>query len=328
MLGYLLRRSGHALVVLWLAYTASFVLLFMVPSNPIEVRLNDPENPISPEDAARVRAYYGLDRPILEQYVTALGRLLNGDLGYSLQHGDAVSERMLAALPATLQLAGLGLVFAIVLAFALVSVIVLTKARRLADFLELTPSLFVSVPMFWLGLLVIQVFSFRLGWFSVIDDRSFSSLVFAALAIAIPVSAPLTQVLLAGLQSVYAEPFIDVLTTKGVGPVRVYLGHALRNSLMPLLTVLGLTVGELLAGAVVTETVFSRQGLGALTERAVTTQDLPVIQGVVLFAAVVFVAVNWVVDVIHPMIDPRVRRTAAGTSSAWTAPPKLVRSGV
>lgn len=326
MTGYLFRRSAQALLVLWLAYTASFVLLYVVPSDPIEMRLRDPENPISPEDADRIRQYYGLDHPIADQYMTALTRLLHGDLGYSLQHGDAVSERMLAALPATLQLTGLGLLFAMILAFALVSIIVLTKARRLAAFLELTPSLFVSVPMFWLGLLVIQVFSFQLGLFAVIDDKAFSSLLFAALAIAIPVSAPLAQVLLAGLQSVYAEPFVDVLTTKGVGPVGIYLRHALRNALMPLLTVLGLTVGELLAGAVVTETVFSRQGLGALTEQAVTTQDLPIIQGIVLFAAAIFVALNLAVDVVHPFVDPRVRGSETSSRTAALSPTELVRS--
>lgn len=316
MLRYFLERSGQAILVLWLAYTAAYALLYVIPLDPISVRLADPENPISPADAARILAYYELDRPVLEQYLTSLARLFHGDLGYSLISGEQVTTLIAEAVPSTLKLTGLGLLFAILLAFAIVSTAALTRWTALRNTLELLPSLFVSVPMFWLGLLVIQLFSFRLGLFVAVDDQAPASLLFAALALSIPVSAPLAAVFLASVTAVYGEPFVEVLKTKGVGTRRVYLGHILRNALMPVLTVLGVTVGELVAGAVVTETIFSRAGLGQLTERSVTSQDLPVIQAVVLFAAAAFVTANWLVDVIHPLVDPRIRVQRAGTRPA------------
>lgn len=316
MFRYFLQRSAQALLVLWLAYTVTYALLYVIPLDPISVRLADPENPISPADAERILAYYELDRPVLEQYLNSIARLFQGDLGYSLISGERVTTLIAEAVPSTLRLTGLGLFFAILLAFAIVSTAALTRWEALRNALELLPSLFVSVPMFWLGLLVIQLFSFRLGLFVAVDDEAPASLLFAALAMAIPVSAPLAAVFLASVQTVYAEPFVEVLKTKGVGALGVYLGHALRNALMPVLTVLGVTVGELVAGAVVTETIFSRAGLGQLTERSVTSQDLPVIQAVVLFAAAAFVVANWLVDVVHPLVDPRIRAERVGMKPA------------
>ncbi|ALM82415.1 ABC transporter permease [Bordetella sp. N] len=304
---YFFRRTAQALLVLWLAYTASYALLYLIPLDPISVRLADPDNPVSPEDAARILAYYGLDRPAWEQYLGSLHHLFQGDLGYSLVSGERVSTLVAKAVPSTLQLTGLGLVFAVLLALVIVSVVALTRWKALRHALELLPSLFVSVPMFWLGLLVIQLFSFRLGLFVAVDDQAPSSLLFAALAMALPVSAPLAAVLMASVQKVYHEPFVDVLKTKGAGAARIYVRHVLRNALMPALTVLGITTGELVAGAVVTETIFSRPGLGYLTQRSVASQDLPVIQAVVLIAAAAFVIANWLVDVAHPLVDPRVR---------------------
>jgi peptide/nickel transport system permease protein len=324
MLRYFLRRTGQALIVLWLAYTASYALLYLIPLDPISVRLADPDNPVSPEDSAKILAYYGLDRSAWEQYADALNRLLHGDLGYSLVSGETVTHLLASAFPSTLKLTGLGVVFALLLALAIVSTVALTRWKALRHFLELLPSLFVSVPMFWLGLIVIQVFSFRLGLFVAVDDQAASSLVFAALAMALPVSAPLAAVLMASVQAVYKEPFVAVLKTKGVGAFGIYARHVLRNCLMPLLTVLGLTIGELVAGAVVTETIFSRPGLGFLTERSVANQDLPVIQAVVLIAAFVFVTVNWLVDVLHPIVDPRER--AARSAKRPAAAPKVIAS--
>lgn len=322
MLRYFLHRTAQALLVLWLAYTASYALLYLIPMDPISVRLADPDNPVSPEDAARILAYYGLDRPAWQQYLGSLQRLFQGDLGFSLVSGERVGTLVGKAIPSTLQLTGLGLLFAVLLALVIVSLVALTRWKALSRALELLPSLFVSVPMFWLGLLVIQVFSFRLGMFVAVDDQAPSSLLFAALAMALPVSAPLAAVLMANVQSVYHEPFVDVLKTKGVGAIRIYGRHVLRNSLMPALTVLGITTGELVAGAVVTETIFSRPGLGFLTERSVASQDLPVIQAVVLIAAAAFVLANWLVDVIHPLVDPRVRaaHTVARPSPKELAP--------
>ncbi|OZC55482.1 hypothetical protein CH267_12950 [Rhodococcus sp. 06-621-2] len=307
---YILSRFGQSVVVVFLTYTVTFLLVQLAPANAIEIRLSDPDNSIPPEQVDALYTYYGLDRSIFYQYIVGVGRLLQGDLGFSVTTGQPVTERLLAAVPATLQLTGSALTIALVLAFVLVTVSSLTDWYWLRSLLDLTPSLFVSVPTFWLGLIVIQFFSFQLNWFSVVETGSSGGLVFAAIALAIPVSAPIARVLDAGVHSARSEPYMNVLYTKGVSRARAYFGHALRSALLPALTIAGLALGELLAGAVVIETVFARQGLGGVTERAVTGQDLPVIQGVVVLSAVVFVVVGFVSDMLYLTLDPRVRLQA------------------
>lgn len=305
---YILSRLGQAAVVVLLTYTVTFLLVQLAPANAIEIRLSDPDNSIPDDQVEALYAYYGLDRSIFHQYFVGVGRLLRGDLGFSVTTGQPVTERVLSALPATLQLTGLALTIAVILAFVLVTASSLTGWDGLRHLLDLSPSLFVSVPTFWLGLIVIQVFSFELNWFSVVETDSLGGLIFAALALSIPVSAPIARVLDAGVHSARSEPYMDVLYTKGVSRSSAYFVHALRSAVLPALTIAGLALGELLAGAVVIETVFARSGLGGITEQAVTGQDLPVIQGVVVLSAIVFVAVGFLSDLLYLALDPRIRR--------------------
>jgi peptide/nickel transport system permease protein len=310
---YLLRRVGLAVGVLWAAYTVSYAVLYLLPGDAVQTMASgglDGE-PLGPAEMAALRARYGLDQPILVQYGKALRAALGGDLGVSVQNGQDVLAAMGDALPSTLALAGTGLVLAVLLGTGLALVATYTRVRWLRQALLSLPALAVSLPVFLIGLLLVQVFSFGLGWFPSVGARGPSALVLPAVTLALPLGAQVAQVLAASLDRALDEPYVTTARAKGVGRVGIHLGHALRNAALPALTVVGLLVGQLLAGTVVVETVFTRPGIGRLTVGAVSYQDIPLVQGIVVFAAAVYVVANLVVDLVHPLLDPRITQGAA-----------------
>jgi peptide/nickel transport system permease protein len=236
----------------------------------------------------------------------SLSRFLIGDLGVSLRSNLPVSRLVLEVLPSTLVLASAALAVAVALAFA-IAFGAQYLPRPLGPALRAFPSLFLSVPNFMIGLLLIQLFSFQLGLFRVIDSETGVATFFAAVTLGIPVSAQIAEVLIAGLDHEAQQEYAGVARSRGLGQVRLLLRHLLKPSSLPVVTVLALTVGELLGGALITETIFGRTGVGSLVQRSVTTQDLPVLQAVVTLAAVVFVVVNLVADLVYPLLDPRVK---------------------
>lgn len=316
---YVAGRVGQALLVLWAAYTLSFLLLGALPGDGILIKFENPELGLSADQIAVIREYYRVDDPLLLQYVHALAGTLQGDLGYSVETATPVLDRISTALPATLQLASLAFVVAAVLAVALALAAGLSRRPWLHNAITSVPSLFVSVPAFWLGIVLLQVFSFRLGWVPVIGAEGWQELVLPVLTLAVPVSAPLAQIVLRTLDDVATRPFVHVVEAKGASRWWTLSRHTARNSLLPVLTISGLLVAELIAGSVVTESVFGRDGLGRLTNLAVAAQDLPVIQAIVLVAALAFVTVNLAVDLLYPVLDPRLRRVRT-----TTAPPPAV----
>jgi peptide/nickel transport system permease protein len=183
----------------------------------------------------------------------------------------------------------------------------------LGRLLRSVPSLFISVPVFWLGIVLIQVFSFRLGWIPVINPGPVQGLILPVLALAIPISAPIAQVLVRSIDDVTRQPFVTVVRARGASDWWILTQNVARNAVLPALTMSGLLFGELIGGAVVTETVFGRTGIGRITEQAVTAQDTPVLQAVVVISAAVFVVVNLIVDLISPMLDPRLLKSGART---------------
>ncbi|MGN7862492.1 ABC transporter permease [Microbacterium sp. 22303] len=308
---FVASRLGQAVIVLWAAYTVSFLVLYALPSDPVALKTGGDASDITPEQLAALKAKYGLDRPLLVQYVLRLGHALTGDLGTSIDTGRPVSQVIGEAIPPTLQLAGLGFAIAVLTGAALAVVATFVRSRALSTFLLGLPPLGVAIPAFWFGLILIQLFSFQLPLFPAMGDRGFPSLVLPSVALALPTGAMIAQLLSKSLTAALREPYIDTARAKGAGRARIHLHHALRNAALPALTVTGLIVGQLLSGTVVTETVFSRPGIGRVTATAVQQQDIPVVQGVVLFAAVVFVTVNLVVDLIYPLLDPRIELTSA-----------------
>jgi peptide/nickel transport system permease protein len=305
---YLLRRLASAVGVLWAAFTVSFVVLYLLPGDPVATMASgglDGE-PLPPEQLAALRARYGLDQPVLVQYGHRLLAALTGDLGTSIQSGQDVRSAIREALPPTLQISAAGLLVAVLFGGTVALVATYTRVLWLRQLLMALPSLAVSLPVFWVGLMLVQVFAFGLGLFPSVGASGPGSLVLPAVTLGLPTGALLAQVLAKSLSHALSEPYVTTARAKGVGRAGIHLRHALRNAALPALTVLGYIVGNLLAGSVVVETVFTRPGLGRLTVAAVGVQDIPLVQGIVVFAAAVFVLVNLLVDLAYPLLDPRV----------------------
>ena len=309
-MGYLARRTGQALIVLAIAFTATFVLLQALPGDAILIKFESPELGLSPEQIADIRASYGADVPVVQQFLHTVAGFVQGDFGYSVQYGTPVHELVGSALPDTLVLAGLGFLTAVLIAVALAFLSTLAPFAWLRQALRALPGVFVSVPVFWLGIVLIQVFSFQLRLVPVIGADPAQALILPVLTLAIPISAPLAQILARSIDEVQLSPFIAVVRAKGAGPARVLWRDVARNALLPAITIAGVLIGELIGGAVVTETVFGRAGIGRLTEQAVANQDVPVLQAIVILAALVFVLVNLAVDLVYPVLDPRLKRKA------------------
>lgn len=315
---YLGRRVLQALFVVWAAYTVTFVILYALPSDPVSLIIGPDANDYTTAQLDALRAEYGLDRPLVVQYLAGLAGIVTGDLGTSYGNGRPVAEVVGEAIWPTVQIAALGLALAVLGGTAVAVAANATRRRWLANLLLALPPLGVAVPAFWFGLMLIQWFSFALPIFPAMGDRTPATLVLPAITLALPTGAMLAQLLSKSLATTLREPYIDTVWAKGAGRARVHLGHALRNAALPAFTMLGLIVGQLLGGTVVTETVFSRPGVGRVAAAAVESQDVPVVLAVVLFAATAFALANLVVDLVYPIIDPRIvtggaRRTASGS---------------
>ncbi|SHF78345.1 peptide/nickel transport system permease protein [Jatrophihabitans endophyticus] len=305
---YVLRRVGQAVGVLWAAYTVSFFVLYYLPGDPISALAGASSDavPVDPAQLAALRHEYGYDKPVLLQYLDYLGRALRGDFGDSVSTGRSVRDTIVDALPATLQLTAAAIVLAVVVGGGLALLATYTRHRWLRQLLLSLPPLGVSVPTFWIGLMLVQLFSFRQHWFPAFGNDGVASIVLPAVTLAIPTGALVAQVLAKGLLTALDQPYVDTAHAKGAGRIRIHLRHALRNASLPALTIVGLLTGQLLASSVVVETVFARNGLGRVTAAAVTAQDLPLVQGVVVLGALIFVLVNLVVDLLYPLLDPRI----------------------
>ncbi|EGT5184804.1 ABC transporter permease [Cronobacter sakazakii] len=302
---YLAARVGQALLVLWASFTVSFVLLQLLPGDAIAIKFQNPELGLNAAQIAQMRTAYGADAPLWQQYLESLGGAVRGDFGFSLQAGVPVSALLAASLPATLRLAALGFTLALVIAVLLAALSTLSYGRALRRAFAALPSLFVAVPTFWLGITLIQLFSFQWRLIPVINPGFWEGLILPVMTLAVPISAPLAQLLIRNIDVVMHQPFVTVARAKGASHRGVLWRHVARNALLPVLTVAGLLLGELIAGALVTETVFGLNGLGQLTRDAVNNQDLAVLQAIVLVAALGFVLINLLVDLLYPLLDPR-----------------------
>ncbi|WP_433634741.1 ABC transporter permease [Nocardia sp. CA-120079] len=308
MVRYVFAKFGQAVFVVWGAYTVTFVLLYVLPYDAVDL-LFDPNQGdlVTEQDKQHARVYYGLDHNLIGQYLHRLFDAAHGDFGASTRTGQQVWPLILSVLPQTALLAGFALILAVLIALAVALTAGYTRTRWLANLVATLPAAGVSVPVFLVGLAVLQVFSFQLGWFPPIGNDGFAALVLPAVTLAIPVSAPIAQLLIKNFDAGLRAGYVTVSIAKGATRLWVLVRDVLKNAGLPALTIAGVTFGNLLAGAVIVETVFSRSGLGRLTETAVRTQDVPLVQAVVVFAAIVFVTVNFVVDLIYPLLDPRLR---------------------
>ncbi|WHA44148.1 ABC transporter permease [Agrobacterium larrymoorei] len=306
-LTYAAKRLGQALVVILLAYVFTFVVVSILPGDPITSVLRNPQNGFTEQEIAEIIAAQGLDQPIIVQLWHSLSAFLTGDLGMSMRSNRPVATLIAEVLPSTLILAASGLTVALLLAFAVAYGTQVVPKKYGQGLLRAFPSLFLSTPNFVIGLFLIHLFGFQLRLFRVIEPDSFWATFFAAITIGIPFSAQIAEVLIANLDHEAEQDYAAVARSRGIGPRKLFTTHLLKPASLPVVTVIALTVGELLGNSLITETVFGRTGIGSLVQRSVSTQDLPVLQAIVSLGAVIFVVVNLIADLLYPLLDPRVK---------------------
>jgi peptide/nickel transport system permease protein len=309
---YVIGRIAQALLVLWGAYSVTYFILYLLPGDTLSIMLSASGveiDAMSPEDIAKAQAYYGLDGGVFQQYFHLLWGAIQGDFGSSLTLNRPVSELLVERLPQTLALAGLAIVFSLIGGVGLAYLTSYVRWQPLKIALARLPSLGFSVPVYWMGLLLIQLFAFTLGWFPATGNQGFSSLILPAVTLAIPSAAVYAQVLQRGFQGVWKEPYLITAYAKGLSRAQVQARHAFKNAALPLLTLIGLQVGNTVSGAVLVETIFARSGVGRLAQEAVLRQDIPVVLAIVAVSAAAFVLVNLIVDLLYPALDPRIAHT-------------------
>lgn len=304
MLGYILRRIAQAVLVLWGALTIVFAVVRLVPGDPATIILG---SDATAEEVARVRAELGLEDSLLVQYARFMARAVRLDFGESFRFGSDAFAMVLDRIGATVTLAAAAMLIALAVSFIL-GVLAALRPRGLADRTISTLSLMgQSMPNFWVGIILILVFARQLNMFPSAGNTTLSHLVLPAVTLALPFTSILVRLIRSGLLEVLGEGYIQTARAKGLTEPAVLARHAVRNMLIPVVTVAGLQFGALLGGTVVVEEVFSWPGLGRLLVDAIGNRDYTVIQASVAFIAAIFVLVNLVVDLLYAYIDPRVR---------------------
>ena len=309
---YIARRAAAFVATLFCVSVLVFVVVRVLPGDPALVIIGAEG---SPEAAARLREALGLNRPIAVQYGEWLGRALRGDLGVSLQYDVPVGRLILSRLPVTIPLTLMAAAFMLTAALPL-GLYAARRHRRVGDYLAMLVSqIGIAVPGFWAGLLLILLFSVRLGW---VESGGFAgwssglwpgvrSLLLPAFALGLFQTAVLVRATRSSVLDVLREDYVRTARAKGVGELSVLGKHTLRNAMIPIVTVAGLQLGQLMAGAIILESVFALPGIGRLVLGAITARDLPLVQGVTLFVASTIVLINFVVDLLYGVLDPRIR---------------------
>jgi ABC-type dipeptide/oligopeptide/nickel transport system permease component len=310
MLTYVRRRLLLALPVVLGVSVIVFSIVHLLPGDPVLAILSGAN--ATPEQVAELRAQLRLEDPLALQYVKFLGRAARGDFGRSIFSHRPVVEEIADQLPSTLQLAGTAIVIAAVVGLAL-GVLAAVRHDTWVDRLAMLIALGgVSMPSFWLGLLLIFVFSLQLGWLPATGHGGLARLILPAATIGLNYSAVIARLVRSSLLEVLSNQYIATARAKGLSEWPVVLKHAVGNALIPVTTIIGVQLGNLLAGTIIVETVFSRQGMGRLAVTAVLEKDYPLIQGVVLVSALGYVLVNLAVDLTYSVLDPRLRHREAG----------------
>jgi peptide/nickel transport system permease protein len=305
MTAYIARRLLVAVPVVLGVATAAFIMLNLLPGDPVQAMLAG--SGASAETIASVRTQLRLDDPLPLRYATYLWNLAHGDLGRSISTQQSVADMIGAQLPATLQLAAAALLIAVVSGASLGVLAALFRTSWI-DRVCMTVAVFgVSMPQFWVGFLFIMVFSFRLKLLPATGTEGIERLIMPAIVLGLSSAASIARLVRNSMLDTLDEDYVRTAHAKGLSATMVVLRHVLRNGSIPVLAFIGVQLGWLLAGAVITETVFSRQGIGRLIVSAIQTKDFPVVQGVVLFTALMYVFLNLIVDLLYPLLDPRLR---------------------
>ena len=304
MLRYLIRRVLLTIPVLLGVATLVFSLIHLVPGDPAQAMMGDGA---APQDIAELRKNLGLDQPLLTQYVAFLSRAVKGDLGKSFRTGQPVTTMVAERVPATAELAVAAMIVAVVIAIPL-GVIAAVWRGTAIDYGAMTFALAgVSIPNFWLGPLLAIVFAVELGWLPVSGRGTLANLALPAISLGLALAAILARMTRASLLDELNELYVRAARARGVSRASAITVHALRNSLIPLLTIIALQFGAVLTGAVITETIFAWPGIGRLLIQSIGFRDYPMVQGCILLIAVTYVTVNLLTDLMYGVVDPRIR---------------------
>ncbi|HYO30790.1 MAG TPA: ABC transporter permease [Thermomicrobiales bacterium] len=312
MTQYIIRRLIQSLFIIWGCATLVFFMLRLIPGDPV-VQMLGPE--YTPEAAEALRRKLGLDEPLQIQYVRWFGNVLRGDLGGSIASNESVTGAIATGLPKTLSLAALSFLIASAIAIPAGVAAALRRNTAVDYVASVLAFVGVSMPSFWFGIILILIFAVRLGWlpatgYAELGEDGFAEwlrrLILPSLAIGTGYAAILMRFVRAGLLEVLGSDYVRTARAKGVRERSVVVRHALRNALIPVVTIAGIQLALLLSGAVVVETVFSIRGIGRILVGAIFDRDYPMVQGVILLVAVIFVLANLVVDIVYTFLDPRI----------------------
>ena len=304
MLKYIIKKIIFTCIVLVGAATCAFLLLHAIPGDTAEA-LAGPQATV--EDVDNLRRAMELDQPLGKQYVSYMGNLLHGDLGYSYRTNKPVMEILRSAWPATLQLAVCSMIVAVLLGVA-IGIFAAIHRGKIGDTIAMVAAfLGVSMPSFWLALLLIIEFSVNHNWFPFYGREGISSFVLPSLTLGLGVAANIARLTRTSMLEVLGQDYIRTAKGKGVKNRKIIWVHALRNAAVPVVTIIGLQFGVLLGGQVVTETVFSWPGIGRMIVDALNTRDLQIVQGGILILAVTFTLINLITDLVYALLDPRIR---------------------
>jgi peptide/nickel transport system permease protein len=305
VLTYLARRLLAVVPVLFGVTLAVFSMLFLVPGDPVKIMLA--EFVTTPDQVAQMRAQLHLDEPILKQYGRFVANAARGDLGTSIRSRRAVSTEIGENVGSTAQLAVASMAVAVAIGVPLGLMAALFRSSWFDAGSMIVALLGVSMPSFWLGLLMIVTFSLHLGWFPATGGGDLWHLVLPAVTLGMIASAIIARLTRSSMLEVLGQDYVRTARAKGLAWWGVVVRHALKNALIPVITIFGLQFGNLLAGAVIVETVFSRPGLGRLIVGGILAKDFPLVQGTVLFVATAYVLINVLVDITYAFVDPRIR---------------------
>ncbi len=305
MIRYLSQRALQAIPTVLLVTILVFLMLHLTPGDPAEVFLGDRRS--TPELLENVREDFGLNRPLHVQYLDYMGNALRGDLGRSFRTNVPVVDQIANRLPWTIELAVTAMGLAMLIGFGL-GIIAALFHNTIVDLVAMTVALIgISMPIYWSSLLLIIIFAVNLNWFPAIGQGGVERLVMPAVALASVSAGSLARMVRSSMLEVLNQEYVLTARAKGLSERIVIFRHTLRNALIPVITILGLMFGNLLGGAVITETIFARLGIGQLYVEAVLQKDFPLVQGMTLFIALTYVIVNLCIDIIYAMVDPRIR---------------------
>ena len=304
MLSFLVRRLAMTLPVVWIVVTLVFGLIHMVPGDPVAQMLGEGA---SVTEVERMRQEFGLDRPLLEQYRTYMFGVVRGDLGVSFRNQQPVLSAIFARYPATIELAVAAIIFSVALAVPFGVVSAIRRGRAVDRAIGFVSLFGISLPGFVLGPILILLFSIILGLLPVSGRDGFAHLILPSVTLGGAFAAITTRMVRGSMLEEIRQDYVRTARAKGLPERVVLLTHALRNGLIPVITVLGLQAGTLLAGAIITERIFSWPGLGQLTFQAISARDYPLVQGCILTIALTYILINLVTDVLYSVVDPRIR---------------------